>query len=383
MLEEKPGYPVAHSEPTGHRFINMEDPCLPMIEPFVYASLPARVLFGAGRIAEIPEEMRRLGCTSPVLLSTPAQRNPIQQVADCLGTDTANIFAHATMHTPVAVTEQALAFARDRKADCIVAIGGGSTIGLGKAMALRTDLPQIVVPTTYAGSEMTPILGETSAGQKTTQRSLKVLPETVIYDVDLTLSLLPVPSANSGMNALAHAVEALYARDRNPIISLMAEEAITAFTQSLPQIVAQPLDRAARTRAQYAALLCGACLGAVGMGLHHKLCHVVGGAFNLPHAETHAVLLPHVVAYNAQAAPEAMQRIARALGTRTAVHGLYDFAGRLGVPRSLRDIGMPLDGIERAATLAVKDPYWNPRPIEIDAIRNLLDRALRGASPLD
>ena len=186
------------------------------------------------------------------------------------------------MHTPVDATEKALAVVRERAADALVAVGGGSTTGLGKAIALRTDLPQIVLPTTYAGSEMTPILGETSGGAKTTQRSPKVLPEVVIYDVDLTLGLPPAVSATSGMNAIAHAVEALYAKDRNPVISMMAEEGISALARSLPRISADPHDREARSGALYGAWLCGTCLGAVGMALHHKLCHVLGGMFDLP-----------------------------------------------------------------------------------------------------
>src|SRR5207237_5575433 len=223
--------------------------------------------------------------------------------------------AGAVMHTPVEVTEAAMARVDELQADCIVAIGGGSTVGLGKAIALRSDLPQIAIPTTYAGSEMTDILGETRAGVKTTVRSSNVLPETVIYDVDLTLSLPAKLSAMSGMNAIAHAVEALYAEDGNPIVDLMAEEGLRALAHSLPVIMSSPRDREARMLAQYGAWLCGTCLGAVAMALHHKLCHVLGGSFKLPHAETHAVLLPYTAAYNAGAAPQAMSKVARALGT--------------------------------------------------------------------
>jgi alcohol dehydrogenase class IV len=266
-------------------------------------------------------------------------------------------------------------------ADCTVAVGGGSTTGLGKAIALATGLDQIVVPTTYAGSEMTPILGQTERGVKTTQRSPAILPEIVIYDVDLTLTLPPALTATSGLNAIAHAVEALYAQDRNPIVSLMAEEGIAALARSLPVLTDAASDLAARSDALYGAWLCGACLGVVGMALHHKLCHTLGGSFDLPHAETHAVVLPHAVAYNSAAAPAAMSRIARALGSGDAARGLYDLAGRLGAPRALRELGMSEEGIERAADLAVQNPYWNPRPVERDAVRDLLARAWSGAPP--
>jgi alcohol dehydrogenase class IV len=285
------------------------------------------------------------------------------------------------MHTPVEVTERAMETVREVRADCLVAIGGGSTTGLGKAIALRTDLPQIVLPTSYAGSEMTPVVGQTSGGIKTTQSSPKILPEIVIYDVDLTMTMPPGLSATSGINAIAHAVEALYARDRNPVISLMAQEAIRTLAQALPTICAQPNDKTARTDALYGAWLSGICLGAVGMALHHKLCHTLGGSFNLPHAETHTVILPHALAYNAPAVPDAMAQIATALGVPDAALGLHDLARKLAAPMSLREIGMPESGIDLAADLAVKNPYWNPRGIERDAIRELIARAWRGDAP--
>ena len=200
------------------------------------------------------------------------------------------------MHTPTDVTERGLARARELDADCLVALGGGSTTGLGKAIALRTDLPQVAVPTTYAGSEATPILGETVGGRKTTLRSPKVLPEVIVYDVDLTLTLPASLSATSGINAIAHAVEALYAKEANPVVSMLATAGIAALARALPRIAADLRDLDARSDALYGAWACGTCLGSVGMALHHKLCHVLGGTFDLPHAETHAVVLPHAVA---------------------------------------------------------------------------------------
>jgi maleylacetate reductase len=285
------------------------------------------------------------------------------------------------MHTPVASTEHALARARERQADCTVALGGGSTAGLGKAIALRTDLPQIVVPTTYAGSEATPILGETEGGRKTTQRTLKVLPEVIVYDVDLTLSLPTALSVTSGMNAIAHAVEALYSPDANPVISLLAIEGIAALARALPTIVSQPADREARSDALYGAWACGVCLGSVGMALHHKLCHVLGGAFDLPHAETHTIVLPHAIAYNEAASAQALRRVAETLDSTSAAEGLFDLARRLNAPVALKDIGMPPDGIERAADLAVASPYPNPRPVDREGIRALLDDAFHGRRP--
>ena len=255
-------------------------------------------------------------------------------------------------------------------------------MGLSKALSARTGLPQIAVPTTYAGSEMTPILGETRGGIKTTRRSRDLVPDTVIYDVDLTMGLPADLSASSGMNAIAHAVEALYAFDANPVTSLMAEEGIAALARALPRILDAPSDATGRRDALYGAWLCGTCLGAVGMSLHHKLCHVLGGTFDLPHALTHAIVLPHVAAYNTPAAPEAMKRVARALGQPDAALGLYDLARRLNIPKSLADIGMPHAGIAEAADLATRNPYANPRPVDRAALHGLIGRAWDGHPPL-
>ena len=351
------------------------------MRPFVYNALPARVVFGVGTIGQVADEVRRLGCRRALILSTPPQQSAAERLASQIGDLAAGVFAGAVMHTPVEVTEQAMGRLRDLGADCTIALGGGSTIGLGKAIALRSDLPQIAIPTTYAGSEATPILGETENDRKTTQRSLKVLPEVIVYDVDLTLTLPPGLTTTSGMNAMAHAVEALYAQDANPVTSLLAEQAIGILARALPSIIKNPGDRAARADALYGAWACGTCLGSVGMALHHKLCHVLGGSFGLPHAETHTVMLPHAVAFNAAAAPEAMACVARALAATDAVQGLFDLAGELDAPRSLREIGMPEDRLEEAADIAVMSPYWNPRPIERASIRALLQDAWDGRRP--
>jgi len=352
-----------------------------MIAPFTYVAYPSRVVFGPGKLAELGAELERLGVRRALLLSTPEQIALAEQVRQQLGDTAAGIFARATMHTPVAVTKDALAKLQSLGADGFVALGGGSTIGLGKALALRTDLPLVAVPTTYAGSEMTTILGETEGGRKATQRTPRVLPKAVIYDVELTLSLPPGLTATSGVNALAHAVEALYAHDTNPIIALMAEDGVAALGRSLPRIIRDTADREARIDAQYGAWLCSTCLGVVAMALHHKICHVLGGSFNLPHAETHTVMLPHVTEYNAPAAPDAMRRIERALGVERASAGLFDLNRSLGAPAALRELGMPEAGIDQAVEMVLQDQYANPRPLERNALRAMLARAWAGEPP--
>jgi maleylacetate reductase len=290
------------------------------------------------------------------------------------------------MHVPIETAEAARDVAKSLNADCCVAIGGGSTIGLGKAIALTSDLPILAIPTTFAGSEMTPIYGITADGQKKTGRDPRVLPKTVIYDPLLTMTLPAKIAGPSGMNAIAHCVEALYAQDANPITSLMAEEGIRALASSLPVVVSKPDNLEARAEALYGAWLAGACLGNVGMAIHHKLCHTLGGSYNLPHAQTHTIILPHAVRYNRDAALVAMSRIGRALaradlpGTSPATV-LYDLAQKIGTPLALRDIGMKAESLDEAARLATQNPYYNPRPIEYAAIRQLLQNAWEGTRP--
>ena len=351
------------------------------MKSFVYQSLPARVVFGAGALAQLPGEMDALGAARALVLSTPGQRGSAERVADLLGERAAGIFDRAVMHVPIETAREAREVARQLGADCAVAIGGGSTTGLGKAIALDSGLPIVAIPTTYAGSEMTPIFGITEAGLKKTGKDPRVLPRTVIYDPELSLHLPVALSVTSGINAIAHAAEGLYASDANPIIDLMAEEGMAALGRALPRIHAQPTDAEARSDALYGAWLCGAVLGAVGMGLHHKLCHTLGGSFNLSHAETHTIVLPHALAYNAVAAPQAMERIRRALGGASAAQAVYELAKRHGAPVALKDIGMRAQDLDKACEIAMSHQYPNPRPLERTAIRRLLQDAFEGRQP--
>jgi alcohol dehydrogenase class IV len=336
------------------------------------------VRFGDGTVDELPAELDRLDRNRALIITTEAQKAQGESIRDKLGPKALLLYSRAAMHTPVEVTEDALSVVREHDIDCLVAVGGGSTTGLSKALSLRTGLPQIVLPTTYAGSEMTPILGQTEGGLKTTMSDPSIIPDVVIYDVDLTLTLPAAMSGTSGINAIAHAVEAMYAKDRNPATTEMALEGIRCLASALPVIVREPEDRTARTNALYGAWLCGLCLAGVGMALHHKLCHTLGGAFELPHAETHTAVLPHAAAYNAAAVPEVMMDIASALGAATAPAGLFDLGLAVGATMALRDLGLAETDLNRAADLAVADPYWNPRPIERDAILELLRAAWKG-----
>ncbi len=349
------------------------------VQAFTYTALPVRVVFATGALGQVGAEVTRLGCSRPFVVAGERQHAEAEALRAQLGA--AGMFAEAAMHTPVEVTARAMIALRAAGADCLVALGGGSAIGLAKALALRTDLPQIAVPTTYAGSEATPVLGQTEAGKKATSRDLRVLPEVIVYDVALTLTLPRAMTVTSGLNAIAHAVEALYSPDANPVIGSLAERSIAALAHALPELVADGANLEARGEALLGAWMAGTCLGSVGMGLHHKLCHTLGGTFELPHSETHSVVLPYAMAYNAAAAPVAMAAVARALGTSSgsdAPRGMRALAEALGAPLSLRSLGMPEAGLDRAAELAVAAPYPNPRALDRTALRALLGEAWAG-----
>lgn len=349
---------------------------------FTHEYPPARIVLSPGAAtAATPDEARRLGLRRLLVLSGPRGADTAHAVADSLGALCAGVHAEARMHVPVEVAARAVEAARAAGADGCVAVGGGSSIGLGKAVALRTGLPLIAVPSTYSGSEMTPVWGLTEHGVKRTGRDPVVQPRSVVYDPELTLSL-PVPlSVTSGVNAIAHAVEALYAPDASPLTTLTAEEGIRVMAGALPAVAAEPESLQARGRALYGAWLCGASLGAATMGLHHKLCHVLGGSYGLPHAETHTLVLPHVLAHNSPAAPEAAAAVARALDTDDAPHALWELPRRLGAPRSLAELGLSEADLEHAAAQTVGESSVNPRPVTTDGVLRVLRGAYEGEPP--
>ncbi len=349
--------------------------------PFTYQANPGRVVFAPGAFNSLEEEARLLGASKVLVLCTSRQRDLAERAESLLGDRSAGIYDGAIMHVPAEQARDAVKFAESLQADACLAVGGGSTIGLGKIIARDSGLPLMVVATTYSGSEMTPIWGMTEDGIKRTGKDPKVLPRVVIYDSELTTGLPIGMSTVSGMNAIAHAVEALYAENANPVISMLAEEGIRALGKALPVIVDSPTDIDARDNAFYGSWLCGTCLGSVGMALHHKLCHTLGGSFNLPHAEVHTVILPHATAYNAAAAPAAMQAVQTALGVNDAASGLFQLAQSIGAPTSLADIGMQESDLDRAAEIASQNPYFNPRPVTRDGIRSLLQDAYEGREP--
>ena len=339
---------------------------------FRYAQLPALIVFGAGTArTQLAAEVERLGATRVLVLASTRDEQRVAAITAPLGDRVAGTFTAVREHVPLPTAEAARAAAKEVDADALLAIGGGSTVGAAKAVALTARLPILAVPTTYAGSEVTPVWGLTENGRKTTGTDHAVLPRVVVYDPELVASLPADLVAASGFNAMAHAVEAMWAPRRNPVSTAVAGEAIARLAAGL------------RT-GDPAELLCGAWLGAsafavTGAGLHHKLCHVLGGTFDLPHARTHAVVLPHVLAFNAAGAPDAVTRVAWALGTDDAVAGLRALADEHGIPRGRRALGMPEDAIEQAAALtAPAVPDDNPVPVGDGALLRLVRAAWSG-----
>ena len=375
---------------------------------FVHDTLPQRVAFGSGAAAEnLSREIGHLGATRVMLIAAEAEKD----LADTVAAGIPVVLRHddVVMHVPVEVAGRARAAARRHHVDVLVSVGGGSTTGLAKAVAMTTGLPIVAVPTTYAGSEATPVWGLTEGAQKVTGVDRNVLPKVIVYDAALTMSLPVEMSVASGLNALAHCVDSMWAPNADPINAAFAAEGIRSLAAGLPRVVADPMDLDGREHALYAAYLSATAFASAGSGLHHKICHVLGGKYNLPHAQTHATVLPYVLAFNGPAAPDAERRIATAFGSagfgsagfgRTgfgeaepggstgsvdpagALDGLVALKEELNAPRALADYGFTEDSIAEAADAILPSvPPSNPRPVTAEDLRTLLRAAWSGSDP--
>ncbi|MFJ9315337.1 maleylacetate reductase [Pimelobacter simplex] len=340
----------------------------------VHETSPSRVLLGAGARHAVPEELTRLGADRVLVVATRSAGTTADELVAALGERAVARFDGAVVHTPVAVTDEALALAGASGADAVVTIGGGSAVGLGKALVARTGLPHLTMPTTYAGSEVTPVLGETKDGVKQTRRDPALLPGTVVYDVDLTLSMPVGLTLTSAVNALAHAVEALWATTSTPVSDALATESARLLLGALPPVLDDPTSPAGREALQQGAWLAGTCLATVPMGLHHQLAHALGGTFDLPHAPLHTLLLAHVVRHNLPFAPAADERLTAITGGDPAA-AIAALAASYDGPRRLRDLGVPDDGLAAVANRVAAAPYPNPGPVDAPAVLALLRAA--------
>lgn len=349
----------------------------------VHESLPQRVCFAPGGAAEaLAGELDHLGAARAMVIAAEAEAGIADRVT--AGAPVAARWGEVAMHVPASLAERAREEAARCGADVLVSVGGGSTTGLAKAIALTTGLPIAAVPTTYAGSEATSVWGITEEARKTTGVDPRVLPRVVVYDAALTLTLPVEMSVASGLNALAHCVDSMWAPNAGPINRAFAAEGIRALADGLPKVVADPAGLDGRELALQAAYLSAAAFSSAGSGLHHKICHVLGGAYNLPHAQTHAVVLAYVLAFNAPAAPQAEARIAAALGAGDATAGLERLRQRLKAPRALRDYGLAESDIPDAARAIIPAvPPGNPRPVTEAGLARLLRAAWAGADPAE
>ncbi|GAB3975339.1 maleylacetate reductase [Actinoallomurus acanthiterrae] len=349
---------------------------------FAHETLAQRVCFAPGEApAVVRAEVERLGGSRVMVIAAASQAG----IAGRVTADVPVVLGHdeVVMHVPVESAERARAAAAEREVDLIVSVGGGSTTGLAKAIALTSGIPIVAVPTTYAGSEATSVWGLTAGARKTTGVDARVLPRSVVYDATLTLSLPVAMSVASGLNALAHCVDSLWAPRTDPVDQALAGEGIRALAAGLPAVVADPAGLEGRERMLYGAYLSAVAFSSAGSGLHHKICHVLGGTYELPHAQTHAVVLPYVLAFNGPAAPAAERRIAEAFGTPSAVEGLRRLRVAVDAPKALRDYGFDEADIDDAVKAILEVvPANNPRPVTAHGLRRLLHAAWQGADAL-
>ncbi len=350
---------------------------------FQHDVIPGRVVFGAGSRGRLADEAEALGARRIMLIASEYETALAHDVEAVLGDRAVGRFSDVVQHVPVDKAAAAIAATDELGADAVLTIGGGSSTGFGKAVRLERDVAFLALPTTYAGSEMTTIWGCTDGDRKTTGKDRRVKPDTVVYDPELTLTLPASIAGPSGMNALAHCVEALYGPGADPIVSLHALEGIRALAAGLPVVCSDADGIEARSDVLYGAYLAGIALASGGTALHHKTCHVLGGMFDLNHGDMNAVVLGHALAYNAPAIPDIVESIGAALGVAgpDAPAALHELAHAIGAPTSLEAIGMPADGLDEAARRVVEEAAANVRPPDQASIRQMLDDAFHGRTP--
>ncbi len=351
---------------------------------FSYVGNPCRVVFGPGKISSVSVEIDRLGAKRIMFCCTPGRKEQVTHLAQAFDDYNVKVCPIAKSIVSEDLVVEGRRAAKEFGADCLVTYGGGSALGLAKSIALEFDVPIIAIVTTYSGSETTEFQGMFEDGKRVLKRSKRMQPETIIYDPELSVDLPLDISIPSAINTMAHAVGSFTSENPNPVTSMFAEEGLRSMRNALPRIADNPRDVDARGDALYGSWLCGSTVNSSGVGFHHKVCHVLGGYFKLPHAITHTVILPHSTGYNREFVPDAMIRIARAFGNENgdAAGEIFDFLKQIGTPTALKDIGMSESDLDEAAKLITTDPYFSPRPVEYDPVRELLDDAWLGRRPV-
>ena len=354
------------------------------MKSYTHLAMPGRVIHGAGRISELPEEAAALGAKRIMFCCTKSRLPEVENIAASLGERFAGICDKAKIFVPLAAVELGREQARATEADCLVSFGGGTAVGLAKAIALEQGQPIISIVTTYSGSETTALQGIIGHnGARTNYRDMRMLPRSLIYDPELTLDVPLGVSVASGFNSISHAVSSYLGKDANPVANMYSEHGIRTMSAALVQLAENPRDIDARSNAMHGAWLCGMTLMSSGTTIHHKIAHVLGGGFGLPHGSTHAIVLPHSTSYNRQMAPDAMAGIGRAFNVspEDAPQALFDLLGKSGAAEGLRDLGLSEDVLEDATDRIMTDRYFNLRDYDRSAIRALLQDAWEGRPP--
>ena len=354
------------------------------MESFTHVGLPCRVIHGPGRVKELPMEIESLGAKRCMFCCTKSRRKEVEKLASLFPNLVAGICDSAKIFVPIEAVEISCATAKNLKADCLISYGGGTAVGLAKATALELGIPIISIVTTYSGSETTSLQGIIGRdGKRTNYDDIQMLPKVIIYDPELTIELPIDKSVVSGFNSISHAVSSFLGKYANPISHMYSESGIRGMASAITKLRVEPQNITARSEAMHGAWLCGMTIMSSGTTIHHKITHVLGGGYNLSHGATHAIILPHSTSYNREVAPEAMLRIARALGNeaKNAPQALYELLSESGAPSSLRELGMQEKDLEEASNRIMTDRYFNIREYEQDAIRILLQDAWEGKAP--
>jgi maleylacetate reductase len=363
---------------------------------WVHTGFAQQIHFGRGTLARVRAIVRDLGGRRVMLVTTRsrAESAEARRLVTGLGPVVESVFAEARAHVPTAVVQAALQQARRDGVDTIVSFGGGSCADLGKAVCYFTEqeagtpgasffdrpaLPHIAVPTTYSGAEVTPYFGMTDehTRRKSGAGGPTIAPAAVVYDPEVTLSTPPRISAETGMNALAHCVEAAYSPARTPEAEAVAIAGAARIFRALPQVIARPGDLGARTEMLAAAALAGRCLQNASMGVHHGLAQLLGGRTAIAHGLANGVLLAHAVRFNADAVPDELDRLARALSVADVATAIDELRATLGLPGSLAECGVTDDDLDAVARLAESSPAVaaNPKPVSAADARAILDAA--------
>jgi len=345
---------------------------------FTYTSYPNQVYFGKGKTDELPNILKDY---SKVMAMGEERWEPhIKKVAKEIGEENLYYFPEIIQHVPQSLVDKAMIKLKEEKPDVLLAFGGGSAVGLAKALALETDIPIIAVPTTYSGSEQTNIWGISTDEGKTTGKSMKVMPKVVVYDPDLTSSLPLSLAVTSGMNAMAHLMEAIYAPNGNPVTRHHALLGVEYIKKGLEILAKEKqLTEEANTDIQFGAYLAGKCLCEVSMSLHHKMAHVLGGSFKLEHSYVHTVLQSFVLKYQWDSLTDEIKTDFRQVLGHNPAHKLQELSGNAGGPTDLKSIGFKIDDIEKAVETVLAKPYENVAPLEKSKLVDMLHHAYEGS----